>query len=258
MNKKFFLVFILAISFVTNLIAQDARSIADKALSAIEFESMEMTSKLSIFDQRGNVRERQVVVATKKFGNIIKTLIKFISPADVKGTGMLIYDYENEADDMWVYLPSLRKSRRIVSSEKGKSFMGSEFSNADMSKPNMNDFEYKLLGTEEINGKLSWKVESVSKDRNIALENGFSKKVSYIDKNTYLTYKVEYYDLDGSFHKIMHIDNYEKQNNGRYFAYKMDIKNLKNERRSLMVIEKFQPGSKLDENNFSVSSLEKL
>lgn len=257
MKKNLFFLLILTGSLSINLIAQDARLIADKALSAIEFESMEMISRLSIFDQRGNVREREVVVATKKFGKVIKTLIKFNSPADVRGTGMLIFDYENEPDDMWVYLPSLRKSRRIVSSEKGKSFMGSEFSNADMSKPNMNDFEYKILGSEEINGKSSWKVEALSKDKNIAVENGFSKKVSYIDKNSYLTYKVEYYDLDGTFHKIMLIDNYKKQNNGKYFAFKMDIQNLKNSRKSLMVIEKFQLGSKLDENNFTVSNLEK-
>ena len=94
MNKKLFFIVVMTAGIVINLLAQDARDIADKALSAIEFESMEMTSKLSIFDNRGNVRERQVIVATKKFGEIVKTLIKFISPADVRGTAMLIHDYK--------------------------------------------------------------------------------------------------------------------------------------------------------------------
>lgn len=257
MNKKLFFIVVMTAGIVINLLAQDARDIADKALSAIEFESMEMTSKLSIFDNRGNVRERQVIVATKKFGEIVKTLIKFISPADVRGTAMLIHDYKTDADDMWIYLPSLRKTRRIVSTEKGKNFMGSEFTNADMSKPNMDDFVYKLLGSEEVNGKMSWKIETACKDKNITVENGFSKKISYIDKNSYLTYKVEYFDPAGAMHKVMLISNYKKQSNGRHFAFDMEIKNLQNERKSQMVVEKFQLGSKLNEDSFSVSNLDK-
>ena len=76
----------------------------------------------------------------------------FTSPADVRGTAMLIYDYENKDDDMWIYMPAIRKIRRIVSSEKGKNFMGSEFTNADMSKPNMNDFDYRILSSETYSG----------------------------------------------------------------------------------------------------------
>ena len=66
--------------------------------------------------------------------------MRFLSPPDVKGTGLLIFDYEENDDDMWLFMPSLRKTRRIVSSEKAKSFMGSEFSYADITPPALNDF----------------------------------------------------------------------------------------------------------------------
>ena len=90
-------------------------------------------------------------MASKTFeDNTEKRIIKFISPAEVQGTGILIYDYENRPDDMWIYLPALRKTRRIVSREKSNSFMGSEFSNADMTAPSLEDFEYTLLGSEKI------------------------------------------------------------------------------------------------------------
>ena len=237
--------------------AQDARDIAEEASNVIEFESMEMTSTLNIYDNRGNVRERKVALATRKFGEVTKTLIRFISPADVRGTAILIYDYENKQDDMWIYLPSLRKIRRIVSSERGKSFMGSEFSNADMSKPNLNDFTFRLHGTEEVDGYTCWKVESTCKDEITAQENGYSRTLSYIAKNNYLTHKVEYYDLNDELHRVMIISNYEKQTNGKYFAFNMEIRNLQNERKSLMTVDKFQLGSALNENSFSTTNLEK-
>ena len=130
--------------------AQDAREISKKAGDAIELEAMEMVSTLKIISANGDERIRTVSTATKKFGEASKTIIKFLEPADVRGTTLLIHDYENKDDDMWIFMPALRRTRRIVSSEKGNNFMGSEFTNADMSKPNIDDFSYRLLGEETI------------------------------------------------------------------------------------------------------------
>ena len=175
--------FILITSLASSaMFAQTAQEISEKATDVIEYDAMEMTSTLKIYDAKGSERIRQVTTATKKFGETTKTLMKFISPADVKGTAILIYDHENAADDMWIYMPALRKTRRIVSTEKGKNFMGSEFTNADMSKPNMNDFQYKILGSETFEGKTCWKIESVCNNESVASENGFSRKVNYYRK----------------------------------------------------------------------------
>ena len=237
--------------------SQDPREIYDKSSKTIEFESMEMVTTLNVYDNKGNSRVREVAVATNKFGETTKTQMRFLSPPDVKGTTILVYDYEDKSDDMWIYLPSLRKVRRIVSTEKGKSFMGSEFSNADMSKPNTTDFDYKLLGSETLDGKDFWKIESTCKTKEIADENGYLKRVSYIEKSTYLSHKSELYDKTGKLFKVMTMSDFRKQPNGRYFAYTMEMKNVQNNRRSEMKVNQFQLGSKLDENHFSVSNLEK-
>ncbi len=85
-------------------------------------------------------------MTTKSYADgLEKRFIRFIEPADVRGTAMLIVDNENTADEMWIYLPALKKVRRIVSSEKGKSFMSSEFSNADISSPPISDFVNRHL-----------------------------------------------------------------------------------------------------------------
>ncbi len=247
----------LLLGFSTSLFSHDPREISDKASKTIEFESMEMVATLNIFDNRGNVRTRQIAIATKKFSETTKTLMRFLSPPDVSGTSILIFDYENKADDMWIYLPSLRRTRRIVSTEKGKSFMGSEFSNANMSRPNIDDFTYKLLGSETVNDKECWKIEATCKSKEVEDENGFQKRVSFIEKETYLSQKSELYDRNGRLMKIMTLSDYRKQPNGKYFAFSMIMENVQNNRRSEMKVDKFQLGTNLNEDSFSTTSMEK-
>lgn len=253
MKTIFTLAFILLSSFC--LRAQDARAISEKASKSINLDAMEMVSTLKIISPAGEERIRTISTATRKFGDISKMIMKFIEPADVRGTTLLVFDYENKDDDLWIYLPALRKTRRIVSGEKGKNFMGSEFTNADMSKPNLNDFNYKLLGEETLDGELCWKIESTCTNENLEDEYGFSKQVSFIEKDSYLAHKIEYYDLDGELLRVQTISNYQKQVNGGYFAFYMEMKNVQNNRRSVMIVDKFQLGSNLSESQFSPAML---
>jgi len=170
---------------------------------------------------------------------------------------MLVYDYTDRNDDMWIYMPALRKMRRIVSSEKGKNFMGSEFTNADMSMPNIDDFEYKLMGEEIVNGKSCFVIESKSKNETVESQYGVSKRISYIEKSSFLTQKIDYYDLYGELNRVQTIKEYKKQPNGNYFAFYMEMENMQNGRKTVMTIDAFQQGSALTENTFSPAMLER-
>jgi len=248
--------FILLLAIIT-VKAQDAREISKKASDAINLDAMEMVSTLKIISASGEERVRTLSTATRKFGNESKMMMKFLEPADVRGTTLLVFDYENKDDDLWIYMPALRKTRRIVSSEKGKNFMGSEFTNADMSKPNIDEFNYKILGDETVDGKQYWKIESTCKTETQEEQYGFSKRVTYIEKTNYLAYKIEYYDLSGELLRVESINNYKKQSNGSYFAFNMEMKNVQNKRRSVMTIDKFQLGSNLSEAQFTPAMIEK-
>lgn len=256
MKTSILILAVFALLGAQSVKAQDAKQIAEKSTQVIASDAMEMTSTLKIYDDKGNIRTRQISNSTKKFGTVTKTLIKFLSPADVKGTSMLIYDNENKDDDMWVYLPSLKKTRRIVSSEKSSSFMGSEFSNSDMSKPNMLDFNFKLLGTEVLNGKTCYKIESSCKTKEIELIEKFTKKISFIEKDTYLINKVDSYDKDNKLIKTLTYSNYKKLSNGKYMAYKMVAQNHKTNRKSEVIVDKYVESSSLPETYFTSTNLQ--
>ena len=138
--KTFMLVLLLSI-FGKFSYSQDPLSIVKSSQDAVKVSSFEAVSTLTIKDNRGNERIRKNTMASKIYpDNTEKRIIKFIAPAEVAGTGILIFDYENSADDMWIYLPALRKTRRIVSNEKSNAFMGSEFNNAKLTSPSIYDF----------------------------------------------------------------------------------------------------------------------
>ena len=144
---------------------------------------------MRIIDAKGRERVRKIKMVTKLFdnGDTEKKLIRFMAPADVKGTGLLTYDYKEKDDDLWLYMPAVRKTRRIVSTEKAKNFMGSEFTYSDMTPPSLDDFNFNDLGEEEINGTLCYKIEWIPKNEEIAEENGYSRRITYLGKNNFVT-----------------------------------------------------------------------
>ena len=260
-DRKLLITLIIA-SQVVSLAAQDGREIMEKSREVSRMDGLEAVSTLKIMDASGRERIRQTSMASKLIPGTSteKRIIRFLSPADVKGTGMLIYDYDDRNDDMWVYMPALRKTRRIVNSEKGKSFMGSEFSNADMSAPRLDDFKYDLLATENVDGMTCWKIEVVPVDEDVVDEMGFSRKAVWIAQNDYVMRKAEYFDEDGELVKVMTATDVKllDQAGSKYLATKMEMENRQNGRKSLMVMDKVQFNPAVKDEYFTVDYLEKL
>lgn len=257
-TRTFFSPVILMIGFLFfSATGEDPKDISEKAFKAIEFDALEMTATLDIIDRRGNKRTRRIKNSTKTFGSTTKTKIRFLAPAEVQGTTLLIYDHEDKDDDMWIYMPSMRRTRRIVSSERGNSFMGSEFTYADMSRPDIDNFNYRLLGMAKVDEKECYKIEAVFKSNRTARDYGYRKQIAYIDKDNYLTRRVEYYGNNDRLEKIIKISNYRKQSNGNYFAFRMEAENPRNRRSSVITINNFSIGSSLKESDFDVGNIDK-
>lgn len=172
---------------------------------------------------------------------------------------MLIYDYREKNDDMWIFMPALRKTRRIVSGEKSKSFMGSEFSNADMTAPNLDDFRFTLLDPETFEGTPCWVVEAIPVSEEVMEEMGFDRKVSWIGKSDYIPRKAEYYNEEGDLFKRLTAREVRlvEGTEGKSLARFMEIQNLENGRHSVMTMDKIQYNPGVPDKYFTLSYLEK-
>lgn len=237
-----------------------AKEIMQKARDVSKISGLETVSSLKIIDPKGRERVREISMASKLTdnGKTEKRILRFLAPAEVKGTGMLIYDYDVESDDMWLFMPALRKTRRIVSGEKNQSFMGSEFSNADMAAPNTDNFTYTMTGSEMVDGTDCWKIESLPVNDQISADLGISKQIIWIGKKDNVNRKTEYYDLDGVLYKIMLCSDVREIAKGKYMAASLQMENVQNGRKSVFSMGQIQYNPNVKEEYFTIAYLEKL
>ena len=213
------------------------------------------TVYLTITEKNNSVRNRTISMQTKSFQDgTEKRLIRFVEPADVRGTSMLIFDNKNTADDMWIYLPALKKTRRDVSSEKGKSFMSSEFSNADMSSPTLSDFNNRHLPNSGENN--IWIIESIPVNDDKADEYGYSKKISYISSDN-IVRKMEFFNFDNKLFKLIEIKAVQPGANGRYLVSDMTAQNIISGRSSEIKFGNIKMDALIDDSVFTLQNLEK-
>jgi len=265
MNKIKLLATLSVVLFLgSGLVAQEeltAKQIMDKAFEVTKLAGSEAVSTMTIIDGKGRERVREIAMVTKLYdnGDTEKRLLRFLAPPDVKGTGLLVFDYEEKDDDMWLFMPALRKTRRIVSSERAKSFMGSEFSYADMSPPILDEFTYRILSEKEMEGTLCWEIEMVPIDEDVADENGFSKRIAYIGKKDYVIRGAVYYDLDGELHKELSVKEIRELDpvNHRYRPMHMVMVNKQNDRKSILKINEIQFNPNVKDDYFTTRYLER-
>jgi outer membrane lipoprotein-sorting protein len=253
----------MAMFAVTALMAgsgPDPKEIMKRSRDQAKLSGLESRTTLEINDGKGNKRIRETTMASRIYPDgTEKRVIVFLAPADVKGTSMLIFDYENKQDDMWIYMPVLRKSRKIVSSEKGKSFMGSEFSNGDLAVGNLDDFTYSLEGEEAVDGQNCWKIKITPATPAVASENGISCKTTWISQTDYMPRKTSLTGQDGQPYKDLVYGGIKllDQKNNKYFITHMEVKNLKNGRYSIMNMDQVAFNPSVKEEFFTLAFIEK-
>jgi len=234
----------------------DAGMIMSKSRDMSLTGSLSANIKLAITEKNGASRLRSISMITKSYPDgLEKRFIKFIEPADVRGTAMLVIDNKNISDEMWIYLPALKKTRRIVSSEKGRSFMSSEFSNADMSSPTLSDFVNKHL--DQSGSDNQWIIESKPVTEDKADEYGYSKKVSYLDMTNYQILKMEFYNFDNELFKIIEVKSTFELPDGKFIINNMVANNIQTNRKSEFVMSNLASDVKVDDSFFTMQNLQR-
>ncbi len=247
----------LLIMSLLSLTAQqpDPVQLMDKSRDLTLSGNLQSNITLTITEKSGAIRTRKVNMIAKTFGDTEKRVMKFLDPADVRGTAMLIVDNKDAQDDMWIYLPALKKTRRIVSTDKGKSFMSSEFTNADMTTGKNSDFKIKHMPESGTNGM--WVIESVPINDNIADEYGYSRKVTWLDKNDLKIKKIDFYNYDGTLFKTIEIRATQPKADGKdgYIMTDMYAKNFLNGRSSRVLFEQINTSGNIADDTFSAVNL---
>lgn len=209
------------------------------------------TATMTLRDASGQSSVREMTVETLEVPGVgEKSLITFLAPADTRDTALLSYSYKMEADDQWIYLPSMRRTRRIASGNKSGSFVGSEFSYEDISPQQVEKYTYNFLREETINEKDFFVIERFPVDPR---SSGYSRQVMWIDQAEYRPHKAENYDRRDALLKTLTFEDYrqyEAQGKNFWRPLHMEMTNHQSGKSTLIEYQDYVFGAGLDESAF--------
>jgi len=251
--------FLLSFSLIINTSAL-AQSAQEKGLAiAKERKARDLGWSDSVADTsmilrspRGEETERKMRVKSLEVttdGD--KGLTIFDQPLDVKGTAFLNFSHPLEADDQWMYLPKLKKVKRIQSKNKSGPFMGSEFAFEDMSSFEIEKFRFNYLRDEQTQGMDCFVVEQVP----IEEDSGYSKTITWVDKQHYRAIKVEYYDRKDSLLKILTMHDYRLYLDKYWRPMELRMDNRQNGKSTDLITHSLEFKTGLSDNDFDKDSL---
>ena len=250
----------LAITFLYSLLslADDASKgleiaiLADK--NTEDFIDSQSSMEMQLTNRKGNVVTREMKSKRLEVaGDGDKSLIVFESPRDVKGVAILSFSHKNSSDDQWLYLPALKRIKRIASKNKSGPFLGSEYTFEDLSSQEVEKFSYRFLRDEDLNGQPNHIIERIPLDP----YSGYTKQIVWIDTQNYLIQKVEYYDRK-SFHlKTGTFSGYKKYLDKIWQASRMEIINHQNKKKTVLIFKDIAFKTGLSDKDFSQNSLKR-
>ncbi len=191
--------------------SDQARAIMEKADARDDGDNASANMEMILIDKKGQERVRKILSLSKDMGEDTYRIMFFTHPTNVKDTGFLTYDYDapDRNDDQWLYLPALKKTKRIASSDKDNPFMGSDFSYADMTDRHLDDYNYKLLKEVEVSNTKTWVIESVPKTQEVIDTYGYTKSVLFVRQDNYVVVRAVNWIKKGDKLKYMDVRSLE-------------------------------------------------
>ncbi|MBS3742453.1 MAG: outer membrane lipoprotein-sorting protein [Candidatus Cloacimonetes bacterium] len=203
---------------------------------------------MTLINSRGDQRIREIKQYLKDFGYVEKKIMFFISPADVRNTSFMNWSYDEEGrdDDQWIYLPALRRVKRISSDSKSDYFMGSDFTYDDLGDRHPLEDKHILLRQEKLDDEDCYVVESIPKEEDYM----YSRTVTWIIKDKWIGLKKEFYDEDGEHLKTLSVQNYKKIED-YWIITNSQMYNVQKEHTTNMILENLEIDTGLSDTWFT-------
>jgi outer membrane lipoprotein-sorting protein len=203
---------------------------------------------MTLTNSRGETRERKVRQFRKEFKDGERKVMFFLAPADVKDTSFMSWSWDapGKDDDQWIYLPALKRVKRISRDSKSDYFMGSDFTYDDLGERHPSEDTHRLLGTETIEGETVYLVESVPKQPGTM----YSRTVSWVVKDKWVGLKKEFFDPQGRALKTLAVKKYDRID-GFWVLLEFEMENVQKKHRTTMRIENVAIDRGLDDGLFT-------
>lgn len=210
--------------------------------------------KMILRNREGKESQRDIRIKILEVnGDGDKSLIIFDNPRDVKGTNFLSFSHIVTSDDQWLFLPALKRVKRISSANKSGPFMGGQFAYEDLASFEVDKFKYKYIRDEELSGRASYVIDTFPQYE----YSGYTRQVVWIDKERYIPLQIAFYDRKNSLLKTLSFKNYKQYLNKYWRADEQVMENHQNGKSTILTWSDYQFKTGLDEQDFNRNSLKR-
>jgi outer membrane lipoprotein-sorting protein len=234
----------------TALWAQDARQIVLEAQSRSRSASQHYEGLLKVVDSKGKTSEKRWSYDRLGSHGNSKSVLRFTAPAEVKGVALLIVNHPDRASDQWMWIPDIGRERRIAFQDRSTRFFGTDFTFEDLEERDVEQYDFKLLKEETIDGAAAWKIESRPRQ---GKNSQYTHSYVWIRKDNYAFARVENYKGDKAVRNLQYGDIRQVQ--GIWTPHKMDMHDLGRNSRTIMTMDKLQYNVKLSDSDFTLQAL---
>jgi predicted RND superfamily exporter protein/outer membrane lipoprotein-sorting protein len=270
-QKRIRLGLLILLLLVPVVLLVPVRASAAEALSADEIvarvnavdDGVFLTRRLDMLmtDRRGKTRQRKTINYRKYFGEDKRTVLFYTHPANIRDTGFLIWDYAaaGKDDDQWLYLPAMRKVRRVSAADRGDYFLGTDFTFEDIKldgKFEPRDYVFSYVGEEKIGTTDTVVVEAVPISDEVKKELGYSRNRSWVDASNWILKKVEFWDVKGRPLKTLLVDDVRKVD-GIWTRHRLSMTNHRTRHSTQFIFSEVDYVTPVPDNRFSKRSLER-
>jgi outer membrane lipoprotein-sorting protein len=205
-------------------------------------------------NKQGDSHKRTMKITTLEvIGDGDKSLLSFDNPRDIKGTAFLSYTHSLTPDDQWLYLPALKRVKRISSSNKSGPFVGSEYAYEDLASQEVEKYKYKWLRDETVDGRDSFVIERFPQYEH----SGYTRQIVWLDKEMYQANKLEFYDRKNSMLKTLLFLDYQQYLDQYWRPGRMEMTNHQTGKSTTLTWEDYQFKNDLSDRNFDKNTLKR-
>jgi hypothetical protein len=229
---------------------QDPRQIVEEAQRRTTSQSQHYEGTLQVIDAKTKITEKRWQYDRIGSHGMSKSVLRFSAPAEVKGVALLVLNHSDRSSDQWMWTPAINRERRIALQDRSTRFFGTDFSFEDLEERDTNQFDYKLLGEESIDGAPCWKVQSTPKESKVSQ---YTHSYLWIRKDNYALAQIENYTKTQLVRRAHYTEIRNDQ--GIWTAHQIDMHDLKRNSHTILKMDKLQYNLPMKDDSFTLQAL---
>ena len=243
---------LLAVLVVVSGNAQSARDVVAEAQRRTEAESQHYEGTLRVIDSKGKIADKEWIYDRLGSHGSSKAVLRFTEPAEVRGVALLIANHPDRASDQWMWTPAIQRDRRIALQDRSTRFFGTDFSFEDLEERDVDQYEYRALGDEAVDGTACWKIESRPTGRR---RSQYTRSILWVRQDNYAYARIENYRDDELVRRL----DYRRieQVQGIWTARELEMHDLGRDSRTVLTLEKLEYNVPMRDEDFTLQALRK-